>query len=305
MNNKIRVFLATSLVLLTNGLLKGQSQYPPQMENAKVEIYKIINDIELKLWIFDPPGHGRDAKSPAIVFFFGGGWRQGSPGQFQRHCEYLASRGMVAMAADYRVSGRHGVNPSQCVSDAKSAIRWIKEHSTDLGIDPGRLVAAGGSAGGHLAAATATLPDFEEPDEDLTISSRPSALVLFNPAVVLDNIKGQYTPPPGNLSNLLSGFEAELSTISPYHHIDDDVGPTIIFHGTTDTTVPFQTVQLFAQRMQALGNSCTLVGYEGSNHAFFNYGRESNAPYIDTVHRMDEFLVSIGYLLSPPIVVVD
>ena len=76
--------------------------------------------------------------------------------------------------------------------------------------------------------------------------------------------------------------------------------PTLIFHGTTDKTVPFITAEVFTKRMHALGNTCTLVAYQNEGHGFFNYGRKSNATFIDTVHKMDAFLVSLGYLKAPP-----
>ena len=141
--------------------------------------------------------------------------------------------------------------------------------------------------------------------EDSSISSQPNALVLFNPVLLLDDIEGQYVIPEGTLRSLTKEIEVKLTTLSPYHHITDKTAPTIIFHGTADTLVPYRTAELFNQQMNALGNNCTLVGYKGEDHAFFNYGRKNNGPYIDTVHRMDEFLVSIGYLPAPPKVIED
>ncbi len=106
-----------------------------------------------------------------------------TPEQFEQQCRYLASRGMVAITVDYRVASRHKTKAVDAVRDAKSAVRWFRSHAAELMIDPDRIVAAGGSAGGHLAACTGTLNDFDEPDEDHSVSSRPNALVLFNPAV--------------------------------------------------------------------------------------------------------------------------
>ena len=122
---------------------------------------------------------------PAVVFFFGGGWNGGSPSQFAPHCEYLASRGMVAMTADYRVKSRQGTTPFDCVEDGKSAIRYVRQHAKELGVDPKKIAAGGGSAGGHVAAATGTVRGMDEKNEDSGISSKPDALILFNP--VYDN----------------------------------------------------------------------------------------------------------------------
>jgi len=71
------------------------------------------------------------------------------------------------------------------VKDAKSAVRWIRKNALTYNIDPERIAAGGGSAGGHIAAATGTSTAFEEDGEDKSISSWPNLLVLFNP--VIDN----------------------------------------------------------------------------------------------------------------------
>jgi acetyl esterase/lipase len=205
---------------------------------------------------------------------------------------------MVAIAADYRVNSRHQVKPTACVADAKSAIRWVRTHAARLGLDPNRIAAGGGSAGGHLAAATATLPDFDEPAEDRKVSSVPNALVLFNPALVLAPMEG--LP--------LEGFgtrvpEERLGTapekISPAHHVKKGTPPTVIFHGKADTTVPYATAEKFESVMKAAGNRCELVGYEGQPHGFFNHGRNENRFYHDTLAKADAFLVSLGWLAPP------
>jgi acetyl esterase len=276
--------------------LHSQEKYPPVFNNAKEMVYKEIDGVQLKLWIFNSAGQKPADKRPVIIFFFGGGWNSGSPGQFEKQCEYLAARGMVAITADYRVKSRQNVLADKCVTDAKSAIRWVRKNAAKLGIDPERIVAAGGSAGGHLAAATAMLPKLDEPGEDKTVSCVPNALVLFNPALITA---------PGATKN--TGYESKMAMsgnrigvpavdFSPYHHIKTGLPPAIIFHGIDDTTVPFFTVKLFTEKMKENGNRCELVGYKGEKHGFFNYGKQSNGPFVSTIEKMDAFLVSIGYL---------
>jgi acetyl esterase/lipase len=248
-------------------------------------VYKTVDEVELKLHLFEADGRDKSVRVPAIVFFFGGGWRAGTPEQFFPHCRHLASRGMVAISAEYRVKSRHGVTPFECVLDAKSALRWVRAHAEGLGIGPERVVAGGGSAGGHLAACAAAVEGLE--GEDPGASSMPNALVLFNP--VVDTTREPIQA---------HGFGDLAEKLSPVHHVRPGLPPTIIFHGIADTTVPFSTVEQFRDLMQQAGNRCELVGFAGKGHGFFNYGRDGNEPYEETVQAMDVFLVSLGYLES-------
>lgn len=275
---------------------------PKTLPGARTEVYKTIGDVELPIHIFAPEGHEAGARRPAMVFFFGGGWRGGTPAQFHNQCEYLASRGMVAMTAEYRVASRHGVKAVSCFRDARSAIRWARLNAERLGIDPRRLAAGGGSAGGHLAGALGTIAEFDEEGEDTAISAVPNALVLFNPALVLAPVKGRDGADMKKLASLGERMGVEPDRLSPYHHVREGQPPAIIFHGKADTTVPYFTSELFAEKMKAKGNRCELVGYEGQPHGFFNYGRSENKYFLDTVTRTDAFLASLGYLEGEPAV---
>ncbi|QGY47528.1 alpha/beta hydrolase fold domain-containing protein [Maribellus comscasis] len=278
----------------------AQTEYPPHIDGAEEITYKTVDGTSLNLWIFTPEKHKSTNSAPAIIFFFGGGWKTGSPTQFVKHCEYLSARGMVAIVADYRVKSRHGVHPNVCVSDAKSAIRWVRENASELGVDSDRLAAGGGSAGGHLAAACATLPKFDDVNENKSISSKPNALVLFNPALVLATTDDFEKALNEKIGGLVERMGPKPEDMSPYHNVVGKLPPTIIFHGTGDNTVPFISAELFTKKMHKFGNKCTLVAYQGEPHGFFNYGKNSNAVFIDTVNKMDEFLVSLGYLKAPP-----
>src|SRR5262249_6892648 len=144
---------------------------------------------ELEMHVHFPPDWKMGDKRAAIVFFFGGGWTNGRVEQFEPQAAYLAGRGMVAARADYRVKSRHNVTPDVCVEDAKSAVRWLLQNAAMLGVDPDRLVASGGSAGGHIAACTAC-PGLDAAGEDTKISSRPNAMILFNPVLRFDGEDG-------------------------------------------------------------------------------------------------------------------
>ncbi|MEY3548623.1 MAG: Acetylxylan esterase precursor [Verrucomicrobiota bacterium] len=269
---------------------KKAGGYPPVIEGTRSETYRKVGETELKVWIFDSRQKMTEKPLPAIVFFFGGGWTGGSPMQFEPQSRHLANRGMVAIVADYRVKTRQNAKPADCVSDAKACVRWVRANAARLGIDPQRIAVAGGSAGGHLAASTATLPGLDAAQDDKSVSCRPDALVLYNPGTVM-------APFPGlDLKGFGAGldkdkFGCEPEEISPLHHVKKGAPPTIIFHGKADTTVPYATVEKFTVVMKAAGNRCELIGYEGQPHGFFN-----KAKYAETLAATDAFLVSLGYL---------
>lgn len=279
-----------------------EADAPLHFEGARKEIYKTIGGVELALYVFEPPEHRREHRRPAIVFFFGGGWTGGTPRQFEPQCRYLASRGMVAMTAEYRVFSRHGTRAVKCVEDAKSAVRWVRAHARRLGVDAERIAAGGGSAGGHIAACAGIVPDFDAQGEDPSVSSVPNALVLFNPALVLAPIEGKEVISAERLASLEDRLGTRPRELSPFHHIRSGAPPTLILHGKADDTVPYRTAELFAEAMRTAGNRCALVGYADQGHGFFNFGRGGNANFIATTKEMDKFLASLGWLQGPPTV---
>ena len=201
------------LVSMAHGVVAAERPQP-----TRIVVYKTVGDVKLALHLFEPQGRQSGDARPAIVFFFGGGWVGGSPSQFYPHCAHLASRGLVAAAAEYRTKKKHGTSPDACVKDGKSAIRFMRANADQLGIDPQRLAAGGGSAGGHVAAATATLTGFNEETDDTQISGVPNALVLFNP--VYDNGPDGY----GH-----DRVRQVWETFSPLHNIRRGLPPAIVF----------------------------------------------------------------------------
>ncbi len=268
---------------------------------SRTEIYKTIGEVELRIFIFNPPNHQATDRRPAIVFFFGGGWAGGHARQFAPQCAYLAGRGMVAMTAEYRVRSRHGTTPFECVKDGKSAVRWVRTSAARLGVDPNRIAAGGGSAGGHVAACTGVIDGLEEDGEDRTASSRPNAMVLFNPALLLGSIDGELDLPAERLEKLKDRFGKNSPTeLSPYHALGAGAPPTIIFHGEADTTVPIESARAYAAKARPLGVRCELNAYPGAAHGFFNHGPGDNSAFINTMKAADRFLVSLGYLAGEP-----
>ena len=272
-------------VTLTPSVLAQKKKPQP----GRKVVFRKVGDVKLHLHVFDPKDHKATDSRPAIVFFFGGGWVGGNPSQFYPHCAYLASRGMVAMSAEYRVKNRHKTTPFDCVADGKAAVRWIRKNAAKLGIDPKRVAAGGGSAGGHVAAATATVPGLDAPEDDKTISARPNALVLFNP--VYDN------GPKGYGYNRVKDRYKE---ISPMHNINKGMPPAIVFLGTKDKLIPVDTAKAFQAKMRKVESRSELMLFDGAAHGFFNFGRGDSSAYRKTVQAMDVFLASLGYLKGKP-----
>jgi len=255
-------------------------------------LYKQVDTTKLYMDVYYPETFDPSKEYPAIVFFFGGGWVKGSLEQFAPHANYFSQRGMVCFVADYRVKSRQNTTPFESLKDAKSAIRFIRANADRFHINISKIVAAGGSAGGHLAAATALVKDYNETTDNVAISCVPNSLVLYNP--VIDNGPGGY------------GYDRigdAYKNFSPLHNIQEGAPPTIIFLGTKDNLIPVETVKYYQKVMEKVNSRCDLYLYEGQGHGFFNY---KNFEYYErTVSETDKFLQSIGYLKKDPIIEIN
>ncbi len=244
-----------------------------------VRLYKRTRQAELRLFVFQPPAGAPADRRPGIVFFFGGGWKNGTPAQFFAQAEYFAARGLVCALAEYRIMSKHGTTPDFCVRDARSALRWFRAHAGELGVDPARIVAAGASAGAHLAAATATLDGFDDEADDLAVSCRPDALLLYNPPLDLTGV--------GLRNTTAVNIDRELS---PLLALKKGLPPALLLYGDADPLMKGGTA--FQRRAAQLGDRCELFSAAGQKHGFFN-----TEPWLtSTTRQADAFLVSLGYL---------
>ncbi len=278
--------IVATVVLILAGSAFASGAFVPD----KTVDYKMMSAEDgknLSLQIFLPENHRLTDKRPVILFFFGGGWTGGSPKQFYQQARGFAKKGIVAISVDYRTKKSHGTTPFECVKDGKSAVRWVRQHAGELGIDPNKVVAAGGSAGGHVAVCTGVILGHEEEGEDLAISSLPNAMILYNP--VIDT-----TESGCGLSKVGQDRKTE---ISPCHHVRKGLPPTLIFHGTADTTVPFENAERFSKLMEDAGNLCRLVPFDGKTHGFFNgsffHPGSSDDDFNATMESSLEFLIEL------------
>jgi len=268
-------------------VLKTVLDTPEETYNPEIVTYKQPMDNAIKLHIFRPKNVPAGEKRPVIIYFFGGGWTNGTPLQFYREAYYWASKGMVAVCADYRIRFTHGTTPIESIKDAKSAVRWLRANADTYGIDPNKICASGASAGGHLAAATGTLKLWDEPTENLAISSKPNLLLLNYP--VIDNGPTGYGP---------TDFRAQYLTVSPLYNVDVGIPPCLVFLGTADNLIPVATARLFQQKMKDVGVESKLIFYQGNGHPIFLYQKGKSANYYSILAQSEAFLIKYGYLSS-------
>lgn len=292
-----RFSLLVALLVLTadtsaHGAAAAKEKTPAKAATPLGErhVYKKVGERELRLYVARPTEPPSGKQRPAIVFFHGGGWTGGAPDQFNEHARYLITRGLVCVQVEYRLLGKGGEPPIVCIQDAKSAMRWVRRHAAQFGVDPQRIAAGGGSAGGHLAAFVGLAEGFDDPQDDRSVSPKPNALVLFNP--VFDN------GPEDGWGRARVG--ERYREFSPAHNISRDDPPVIVFLGTEDRLIPVRVAERFKANMAQAGVRCELVLYEGQPHGFFNYRADDPKYFLATLRATDEFLASLGWLSGPP-----
>jgi acetyl esterase len=274
--------------------------------------YASIGKFRLKAYVFSPPPAAAPRPRPGMVLFHGGGWNRGSAEWTFRHARHFASRGLVAVSVDYRLSDQKTITPLEAMADARTAMRWVRAHASMLGIDPKRIAAFGQSAGGHLAACAAIFNDpreyksawvdcgarrvastwlFDDPVGKSSVSCSPDALVLFYP--VVDTGYDIWT-------EMVMLGKADSHTISPYNHIRQGLPPMVILQGKLDHQTPFEHAVRFADRMRAAGNRCELHLFENVGHIFIPAGIPDVAgndpdPNVEAAawEKADQFLASL------------
>lgn len=255
----------------------------PNVYKPKKITYKQTETANLNLYLFKPDIKRKDKKYPCIIYFFAGGWATGSPLQFFRECSYYASKGMVAITADYRIASLYKSSPFESVADAKDVIRFVRQHSVLFNVDPDRIVAAGSSAGGHLAAATSIL--LSDSSKNNSVSCKPNLLVLYYP--VIDNSPTGYGP---------KEIKNRYTEISPLHNINSKIPPTLFILGTKDPFIPVTVANEFKRKVEEYGGSCDLILYSGAGHPIFSYTKPLTDYFFKIRTDTDNFLKKYSYL---------
>jgi acetyl esterase/lipase len=287
----MKVFRVLGLVLLLPFVLRA--------EDASValstHVYKRVDGQELQVDVFQPARGTSDAARPAIAFFHGGGWVFGNRDEFNGACRRFAARGFVTATFQYRLSiNADGTYPNpkvtlvECVKDARSAMRWLRAHAAEFGIASDRIVASGQSAGGQLAWSTALLDQMNESTDDLAVSPRPDAIVVYS---------SNYNSMEAWIDMIFGPRRTEIWSVSPYHNLKAGLPPALAFNGSVDSMVLPYTVNMFAERTRKLGNSFELVTLAGRNH-YLGEGHPEYARYFDDeiLEQTDDFFRRIGFM---------
>lgn len=282
------ILALTALLLASLAALQAADRPTARRTNAmppgKAYLYKHSAGQPREMEIYFPPNHDpTKAKVPGVILFHGGAWGGGSLDQFRTACHYFASRGLVAATANYRMLSKADAaklpagetRKRVCITDAKSAIRWFKQHAAELGVDPQRIVTGGGSAGGHISVLATLNPGLNDPADPQNIDTSVVAYLLFNPAFSPDDVK-----------------DAEVDVL---RYLKSGFAPAIVFFGTEDKgKIGWDAAH---DKLKGLGNTTTDVQLAaGQAHGFFNKDPWQTV----TLIAADRFLVQQGLLTGSP-----
>jgi len=254
------------------------------LKDHQVLEYKRIGDYGLDIHIFRKDSLPGKNKKPAIVFFHGGSWSEGQPSWHFAACRKYAEKGWVACSVEYRIFGSQGTLPFAAVMDARSAIRWLREHGDELGLDTGRIVATGNSAGGHLVLAAALATGWNEKTDKLKFSPVPNVLLVNSGVYDLTDEKTAWIRKDLKNKSLVKG-------ISPNELVRHNLPPMLLVHSAADQAVPYPSVQKFVALMKDADNKFEFRTLEKGGH--FIFADPLYTPVVFSWRR--EFLKQLGY----------
>jgi len=273
------VCLLSGLMLASAAALHAQSSVPqspalparapalPGIRQMRDIPYVAGGHERQKLDLYLPVASG--SACPLVIWVHGGGWNSGSKNGSP--AIRLVERGYAVASIDYRLS-QDAIYPAQ-IEDCKSAVRFLRAHAVEYGIQPKRIGVWGGSAGGHLVSllgATGDIRDFDA-GANLDQSSQVQCVVdWFGPTDFL-----HYGDPPSQASydpnsagaKLLGGKDPEKARrASPLYFVNKDAAPFLIMQGDKDNLVPLQQSQVLDAALKKNGVECNLMIFPGAGH---------------------------------------
>jgi acetyl esterase/lipase len=252
-----------------------------ELRPTRTLVYKTLPDRKLEMRLFEPADLKPTDKRPCFLAIHGGGWTAGTPDVVYCVASHFANKGWLGVSLQYRIQkAERGTTVFDAVRDGRSAVRYLRSHATELGIDPNQIVVGGRSAGGHISVGTAIFDGVDEPGEDTSVSCVPNALVLCS--AVLD------TSTEGYGHDTIGERWQELS---PVHHVHAGLPPTLVLHGIRDTTTPVAGAKAFAEKMSASGNKCELILNKRGGHS---YMMRTQPLFDEAMQQTAEFLEKVG-----------
>ena len=210
---------------------------------------------------------------PAIVCIHGGGFRAGHRDGYNPLCLKLAQHGYVAVTVSYRLAPKNQFPAA--VHDTKAAVRWLRAHAKEYKVDPSRIGATGGSAGGHLAqflGVTAGIPEFEGDGGNPEQSSRVACVVnVYGPSDFTKSYGKSVDAAqvlPLFLGGDLESARHRHIQASPLYWVTPDAAPTLCIHGTDDKYVAHEQAVWLIEKLKAADVEAELLTLEGAGHGF-------------------------------------
>lgn len=222
----------------------------------------------LLLDLHAPAVAGATNPVPVVVWMHGGAFWAGDrrylSADFAPNAVFggLVAAGMAVATIDYRLSGEARF-PAQ-LEDVRAAIRYLRYHAAEWGLDAGRIGVWGESAGGTLAALAALAPSVDADAADPPISAAalwcaPTELLSLRHFSAIAALLGDFAE---------NDLRDAATYASPVTHVDEDAPPFLIVHGTADAKVPLEQSELLHRELLAVGARSTFVPVEGAGHVF-------------------------------------
>lgn len=265
---------------------RNLAYYKNSIRMADTICYKVLNGRKLNLLVMKPEDktHANNNR-PVLVWIHGGGWTGGNAGQFIPHLRYSADRGAVGISIEYRLIRKNNIPDdgnttklTDCIADCRDALRYIREHKEELGIDSGRITVIGDSAGGHLALCMGIL--------DAPMVEKADAVVDCNGITDFNNTTWQeYLPHSKDMKE-------EIQEFSPLFHLDKNDPPLLILNGGRDNLVtPTEASKLYLEAKR-VGIDCEYELFDDMQHAFILTNYHSTDEQITrAMIAIDKFLV--------------
>jgi acetyl esterase/lipase len=245
-------------------LIKGRDYLDSGPRRATMDIYRPAANSDLTA---SPPAF------PAVLLLHGGSWIGGSAAAWRsdpaESVVRLARRGLVVFAVDYRLARPGAPSWPAVVGDLREAVRWVRRHADEFGVDPGRIVVMGISSGAHLAGLLGTLAEERGPDG---ISSRVQAVVSFygpsDLASLISSRRLSHEPVRTLLGDGPSRSANLTAEASPISHVTHDDPPFLLLHGSDDRWVPMDQSVRMASTLAMVGVPHRLIVIPGARHGF-------------------------------------